>query len=109
MIKLKINELIPTQHVLNELIEVNEQPFKANAKILIYKISNEIDFIRKSALSKEDIEIISDEEVTFGAKIPAPVNFPAEFTFILEKICNELPNNETQSKAIIEKINKKKK
>lgn len=103
MIKLKINELLPTFNVLKELTQSTGQPFLGQAKNLIYDIQHEITFLQKKELSDEDFKSISDKELSFGDFIIVPENYAVEFAPILEKLCGKLPEKKSKIESLLEK------
>lgn len=99
MIKLTIKELFATFQIVKEMIEVNGQPFTGHAKRLLYKMQPELEYLQKA--DKEDVEAVADKELNFGEYLPSPQHYPQEYKQVLEKVCGELPEKETQIEKLL--------
>lgn len=104
-ITLTINEIPQVFSILRDVLDVNEQPFVGQAKRLLFKLQPEIEYIQKC--DKEDLESIKDKELNFGDKIAPPEHFPSEYSPILEKVCNKLPEKKSQIEGLLDKKDKK--
>ena len=99
-IKLKATDITQAFLALREVSQSNDQPFKGQAKRLLWEMQSEVKFIQ--SVSQEDLEAI-DKDIEFGEKIVAPQYYPDEYKPILEKVCKELPEKKSKVEQLMEK------
>lgn len=102
-IEIKVSEVAQAWNILNDLIQVNDNPFKGNARRLGFKLQPEVKFLQ--SCDDKDYEAVKDKKIQLGEKIPPPTDFPDEYSEFLGKICTSVP---VKSSKIESLLNKKK-
>lgn len=100
-ISLTIAELGQSWAMLADLISLNDNPFKAHARRLAFKLQPEIKFLQ--SCDEKDIEELKDKTIELGEKIPPPSDFPDEYSDFIGKICTSVPVKESKIKSMLKK------
>ena len=96
--KLKVKDVIPVWNVLSDIIDINDNPFRGQARRLLFELQTEVKFL--SEMDKKELESIKDKEIEVD-QLSAPAYFPDEYSDILKLVCESVPEKTSQIKALL--------
>ena len=105
VITIKVSDVGSVWTALTDLIGLNENPFKGQARRLLFKLQPEVKFLQES--DPEDIRAVQEKTIDLGERISPPESFPDEYTDVLEKVCTGVPQKQSQISKMLKKKPKK--
>lgn len=100
-IELKVSEVAQAWNIINDLININDNPFKGNARRLVFKLQPEVKFLQEC--DEKDFEAVKDKKIELGEKIPPPTDFPNEYSEFLGKLCTSVPVKSSKIESMLKK------
>lgn len=100
-VQIKVKDVARVWNELNDLVALNENPFKGKARRMLFKLQPEAKFLRES--TQKDIKAVENEVIDLGEPIPPPDDFPDEYEDTISKVCTGVPKKESQIAKLLKK------